>query len=174
MLDFGLIVHWNVLQVVVLVIIIDQWNQTAYLREIQVTVIYCRAKQKKKKKKKAKQPAISSPSKMKSNSPWIPGQKYCQKGLRCSMFVWNYVKRLTFRARTADVTLCWRNSFAARDVRRHFLCVDFFSSTVLICLPHYLGTKPNIMPLNTLNQTKLTRNSLEKSYYRSLQVSKRR
>ena len=36
-------IHQNVLNVVVYVIIIDQWNQTARLYEIQLTVIYSRA-----------------------------------------------------------------------------------------------------------------------------------
>ena len=38
-----LYIHQNFLEVVVPVIIIDQWNQTARLYEIQVTVIYSHA-----------------------------------------------------------------------------------------------------------------------------------
>ena len=36
-------IHLNFLQVIVHVIIIDQWNQTARLYEIQVTIIFNRA-----------------------------------------------------------------------------------------------------------------------------------
>ena len=76
------------------------------------------------------------------------------KGLRRSILVWNYVKRLTFRIRTADGTYC-------SDVT-HFLHATSggLSPTVAFSLcrflalyalkfirPHFLGTKLRFYPI---------------------------
>ena len=105
-----------------------------------------------------------------SNSQWLLGLKLRHKALRRGILVWNYVRRLTLRARTTDVAYCaettlffctWRQ--ADYRVLWHFLCVDFLRCiSSKFIWPHFQGTKLwyifNIMALNTLNKTKLTRN----------------
>ena len=77
-----------------------------------------------------------------------------------------YVKMLTFRVRTADVS--YFNSSSARDVRRikptaaFSLCRFLASYCFKIYLASFSRYKtrflPNIMPLKPLNKTKLTQN----------------
>ena len=101
--------------------------------------------------------------------PTHSGSKTLPKGLSHSVFAWNYVKRLTFRVRTADVTYCTDVTLSLRTMSSRLSATSAFSfcwSMHYIALkfiwPHFLGTKlsflPNIMPLNTLNKTRLLQN----------------
>ena len=96
--------------------------------------------------------------------------KILPKGLKCSKLVWNYGEDVNFPwSNHWRHLLCWSNAFSARDVRRTIIDsgIQYLHGFLgFYCFKCYLASfsryktklSPNIMPLNTPNKTKLTRN----------------
>ena len=103
-----------------------------------------------------------------------------QKGLKCSILVWNYGEYVNvLRSNWWRHLLRWRNAFSSRDVRWTITDCSIFLDRFLAFhrFKCYLGSfsryitvffYPILYPLNTLIKTKLTRSCKKKKKKKKL------